>query len=946
MQKMIPGIFFRPKSQLADQAVALDVEAEPAVSLALEGPTPVGYRRAAPVKQKAPKLAPAKTPEWFLPIQDDLPPGEFFAYVPWIREHTDALVNLIKPHTSAVIAPLHLVRPNGDDELRRNAMASAIRYPEEVRSLLFSRFTPLAGRLKAVVFTFDWHPFARLVSTVCEDLGITRILIPHESVFAKRTMYYVDSATGIDRPSADLVLAWGDLQSNIFKERRYPPDRIEIVGAPKFDAYRNGRGSAIDREMFSRIFDFHREKPVILFSAQPLDSQFDAAAARTSQQRLVSDLVGICQRHNWQLLIRTPPSRALDVLGTQLREKCAAAQFVRIDQSGFYRVTPFDALSNCDAIVSVNSTMLFEGILLNKPSISAKYIDFDSFWTKTGIPFAHSAKELESLLKRFLSDNFSQEYNLEWASKSLSNGEFDGNAATRIGKICDDIWTGARKIQTFNATLDFILDKHKSAGNVAMHTLPAQATMLANVQEMLRADNLGRPANATEAFSYDHYARWGLTDGTHKKKLDAIFNSVGGRPFYIEDGFIRSLGMGLSGDPALSIILDDLTPYYNAAIPSRLQTILDSDFALTDGQLSRVRTLIINIRDRQITKYNHAPKKDLSGLRSRKRAILLVDQRAGDQSIASGMASAETFFEMAMFALTEEKNSDVFVKIHPDAITGGKDSALSPSLRLLKKLPNLHVLDEDVNPYSLFAVVDEVWVVSSGMGFEALMAGKPVRCFGAPFYAGRGLTRDELQIPHRAKQRSLEEIFHVAYLMLSRYYSPRNQAPCELEELVNFIDDMLTLRAREGTEGGAASIIVARQDILASMSVRAPNERRANLAIEVKTGAAGHAVYGPYLPLRVGTYRVVFIIDAGGEGAADSGTGNAFVFEVVLADEQKIIAQKAIAAGTGRGAASTLSLDFEIQGDAGAAGKRAEFRVWSSGEYPMVISSIVVEQMV
>jgi hypothetical protein len=439
---------------------------------------------------------------------------------------------------------------------------------------------------------------------------------------------------------------------------------------------------------------------------------------------------------------------------------------------------------------------------------------------------------------------------------------------------------------------------------------------------------------------------WGLTDTANKKRLDSIFSAVGMRPLYIEDGFIRSIGLGLSGEAALSLVLDDLTPYYNAARPSRLQTILESpDFSLTSEERRRATALITKIRDLKITKYNHAPKKNLSALRSRKRAILLVDQRAGDQSIVSGLASAETFIEMATFALTEEKSSDVFVKIHPDAITGGKHSALSPSLRLLKKFPNLHILDEDVNPYSLFEIVDEVWVVSSGMGFEALMAGKPVRCFGAPFYAGRGLTRDEIKIPHRTRSRSLEEIFHVAYLMLSRYYSPRNQGPCELEELVCYIDDMITLQARSGHLNGEASIVVTRHNLLESLYVREPSERRADGSIEVRTGAAGHAVYGPYIPLKTSSYRAIFSIDPAALRAGSSDQGNAFVFEVVIADDQAIIAQKSFNVDDMRAAPGAVRLDFVIPGDAGAASKKTEFRVWSSGEHLLIIYGLVVEQM-
>ena len=48
--------------------------------------------------------------------------------------------------------------------------------------------------------------------------------------------------------------------------------------------------------------------------------------------------------------------------------------------------------------------------------------------------------------------------------------------------------------------------------------------------------------------------------------------------------------------------------------------------------------------------------------------------------------------------------------------------------------------------------MDRVYVVSSTMGFEALLAGKSVTCFGMPWYAGWGAT-DDRQAPGVAAPR-------------------------------------------------------------------------------------------------------------------------------------------------------------------------------------------------
>ena len=45
-------------------------------------------------------------------------------------------------------------------------------------------------------------------------------------------------------------------------------------------------------------------------------------------------------------------------------------------------------------------------------------------------------------------------------------------------------------------------------------------------------------------------------------------------------------------------------------------------------------------------------------------------------------------------------------------------------------------MSESFAPLSFVEAFDEVYVATSQMGFEALLMGKVVHTFGAPFYAG------------------------------------------------------------------------------------------------------------------------------------------------------------------------------------------------------------------
>ena len=93
---------------------------------------------------------------------------------------------------------------------------------------------------------------------------------------------------------------------------------------------------------------------------------------------------------------------------------------------------------------------------------------------------------------------------------------------------------------------------------------------------------------------------------------------------------------------------------------------------------------------------------------------------------------------------------------------------------------------EPCHPHALLRAVDAVYTVSSQMGFEALLLGKPVYCFGMPFYAGWGLTRDEL-VCERRTQVTLEQLVHGTLIAYPRYCDPVLGQPCEVEEVIALI---------------------------------------------------------------------------------------------------------------------------------------------------------------
>ena len=254
----------------------------------------------------------------------------------------------------------------------------------------------------------------------------------------------------------------------------------------------------------------------------------------------------------------------------------------------------------------------------------------------------------------------------------------------------------------------------------------------------------------------------------------------------LEDGFLRSVGLGEAGTPSMGLLIDDLGVHYDASRPSRLEATVTA--GATPAEKARARALLDAILKHRLSKTNLGRPLDPSVLRPGRR-VLLVDQTAGDASIAGGLAGPESFAAMLAAARRDEPGAQLIVKRHPAVVAGLKRGCLD-----LSDAGDLTVLD-DVRTADLLEAVDAVYAVTSGLGFEALWRGLPVRLFGAPFYAGWGLTQDEVAAPRRGVGRSVEDLAHATLIACARWVDPVTERACSPEAAVERLA-ALTRRAR------------------------------------------------------------------------------------------------------------------------------------------------------
>jgi len=278
------------------------------------------------------------------------------------------------------------------------------------------------------------------------------------------------------------------------------------------------------------------------------------------------------------------------------------------------------------------------------------------------------------------------------------------------------------------------------------------------------------------------FVGWGRKkSGLWATKMAKLTNN---RFLLLEDGFIRSFGLGVEGSPSFSIVRDDIGIYYDATSPSKLESILNIyDFKSDKRLMSLAKKARQKIIEYKISKYNNFKKIDLSYLDNSKQKVLIVAQTAGDSSLEYGLGDKFTTQDIIDDAIKDNPNTQIYIKIHPDVLAGKKSSDINP-----KDIPQtVKILEDNANPIELLQYFDKVYTKTSGMGMEALLLDKQVYCYGLPFYAGWGLTIDRLMCDRRVRKLTIDELFAGAYILYSRYYNPYLNKESDIISTIEYI---------------------------------------------------------------------------------------------------------------------------------------------------------------
>jgi len=260
--------------------------------------------------------------------------------------------------------------------------------------------------------------------------------------------------------------------------------------------------------------------------------------------------------------------------------------------------------------------------------------------------------------------------------------------------------------------------------------------------------------------------------------LDQLERS-GAELIEVEDGFIRSVGLGADCVPPLSLVVDRLGAYFDPHAPSELEQMLqDGDFSAEI--IERARSLRHTIVASAISKYGTG-QKDWARRVADRPHLLVPGQVEDDRSVRCGGGPVTTNLELLRRVRADAPDAYILYKPHPDVEAGHRIGAVSDGEAT--RYADEVVRDRSIT--SLIEMVDAVHVNTSLAGFEALMRNTPVTTHGVPFYAGWGLTRDLGAVPaRRTARRTLDELVAAVLLLYPRYLDPVTGLPCTPEILI------------------------------------------------------------------------------------------------------------------------------------------------------------------
>lgn len=502
-------------------------------------------------------------------------------------------------------------------------------------------------------------------------------------------------------------------------------------------------------------------------------------------------LLIVNQNYNTPVNSQLTPAALTNLLIKELKSKYADSTIYVVDespnltnpcfeletmrQSGLKIKTlepSFNPIAVCklfNQVFTIDSMWGFYALLLNKEvhcwgepfyaglNLSTDHVEYESLKQK------HSIQEIDVLTLFYV--------------KFIKHGRYLNPISQQLTSLNDLISLVAQQKQAFNQTYkDFVVLGASYWKKDIFRKFLTGAKSIRFTRNPKKAIKLCKKYNAT-------LVQWASKRSATYTKLVKEQNIP---LIYAEDGFIRSIGLGSNHQRPFSLVFDTHGIYYDPQSNSDLETILNNlkshpDFAYLVKEGQKLKQFLV---ENQLTKYNvgHKDQAKLEELKQKlpanKEIILVPGQVESDASVKYGGGNIKTNAQLLVAVRKNAPDAFVIYKPHPDVLAANREE---DTQEIAQDLFDLEVRDISIS--SLYNIVDSIHTLCSQSGFEGLLRNKKVCVYGAPFYAGWGLTQDVMEIPHRTNKLTIDELCAGTLILYPRYFDWCTDLICRAEDI-------------------------------------------------------------------------------------------------------------------------------------------------------------------
>ena len=297
-----------------------------------------------------------------------------------------------------------------------------------------------------------------------------------------------------------------------------------------------------------------------------------------------------------------------------------------------------------------------------------------------------------------------------------------------------------------------------------------------------------------------------------KKEISELAKRFDIEKICLEDGFVRSIGLGKYYIPPLSLVRDLAGIYYDASSSSDLEYILSTK-EFSEPEFVRASNLIEQLIQDKVTKYNvgeemvpprvarliedfrsgckkggsSEPKPSERNTDCERVIALVVGQVGDDVSVCLGGVGIRSDLELIAEVRKNNPSALIMYKPHPDVVSLNVAATDINVVQRAKAeaIADLTVCDIDIQ--ACLEMVDELHTISSLAGFEALIRGVKVFAYGRPFYSGWGLTVDMAGVERRGRHLTKQALVHAVLIDYPRYMDYESGCFITVEQALNSI---------------------------------------------------------------------------------------------------------------------------------------------------------------